>query len=76
VFEHAEKPGKPLCGTSLYRRYAGAAKRADLPVLRFHDRTQAIRVFSIYEVQRMMGHRQHHDDRALPALRPGSEGRS
>jgi integrase len=39
-----------------------AAKRAGLPVLRFHDLrhsfgTQAIRAFNIYEVQRMMGHR-------------------
>jgi integrase len=40
----------------------GAAKRAGLPILRFHDLrhsfgTQAIRAFNIYEVQRMMGHR-------------------
>lgn len=62
VFEHQTKPGEPICGISLYRRFQSAAKRAGLPVLRFHDLrhsfgTQAIRVFNIYEVQRMMGHR-------------------
>ena len=62
VFEHEAKPGEPICGTSLYRRFVSAAKRAKLPLLRFHDLrhsfgTQAIRVFNIYEVQRMMGHR-------------------
>jgi integrase len=62
VFEHEAKPGEPICGISLYRRFVSAAKRAGLPVLRFHDLrhsfgTQAIRVFNIYEVQRMMGHR-------------------
>ncbi len=62
VFEHETKPGEPICGTSLYRRFVSAAKRAGLPVLRFHDLrhsfgTQAIRAFNIYEVQRMMGHR-------------------
>jgi integrase len=39
-----------------------ASKRAELPVLRFHDLrhsfgTQAIRAFNIYEMQRMTGHR-------------------
>ncbi len=62
VFEHEAKPGEPICGISLYRRFVSAAKRADLPILRFHDLrhsfgTQAIRAFNIYEVQRMMGHR-------------------
>jgi integrase len=62
VFEHESKPGEPICGVSLYRRFVSAAKRAGLPVLRFHDLrhsfgTQAIRAFNIYEVQRMMGHR-------------------
>lgn len=62
VFEHEAKPGEPICGISLYRRLRSAAKRAGLPILRFHDLrhsfgTQAIRVFNIYEVQRMMGHR-------------------
>jgi integrase len=62
VFEHESKPGEPICGISLYRRFRSAAKRAGLPVLRFHDLrhsfgTQAIRAFNIYEVQRMMGHR-------------------
>lgn len=62
VFEHKAKPGEPICGSSLYRRFRNAAKRAGLPILRFHDLrhsfgTQAIRVFNIYEVQRMMGHR-------------------
>jgi len=62
VFEHDTKPGEPICGVSLYRRFVSAAKRAGLPVLRFHDLrhsfgTQAIRAFNIYEVQRMMGHR-------------------
>jgi integrase len=62
VFEHDSKPGEPICGVSLYRRFVSAAKRAGLSVLRFHDLrhpfgTQAIRAFNIYEVQRMMGHR-------------------
>jgi integrase len=62
VFEHEAKPGEPICEISLCRRFVSAAKRAGLPVLRFHDLrhsfgTQAIRVFNIYEVQRMMGHR-------------------
>jgi integrase len=53
---------EPICGSSLYRRFRKAANRAGLPALRFHDLrhsfgTQAIRVFNIYEVQRMMGHR-------------------
>ena len=62
VFEHDAKPGEPICGTCLYRRFLSAAKRAGLPVLRLHDLrhtfgTQAIRAFKIHEVQRMMGHR-------------------
>jgi integrase len=62
VFEHDAKPGKPICGTGAYRRFVSAAKRAGLPRLRFHDLrhtfgTQAIRVFKVHEVQRMMGHR-------------------
>jgi integrase len=62
VFEHEAKPGEPICGTSLYRRFVSAAKRGGLSALRFHDLrhsfgTQAIRAFNIYEVQRMMGHR-------------------
>jgi len=62
VFEHESKPGEPICGSNLYRRFRNAAKHAGLPILRFHDLrhsfgTQAIRVFNIYEVQRMMGHR-------------------
>jgi integrase len=62
VFEHERKPGEPICGVSLYRRFVSAARRAGLPALRFHDLrhsfgTQAIRAFNIYEVQRMMGHR-------------------
>jgi integrase len=62
VFEHQAKPREPICGISLYRRFQSAAKRAGLPVLRFHDLrhsfgTQAIRAFNIYELQRMMGHR-------------------
>ena len=62
VFEHEAKPGEPICGISLYRRFVSTAKRAGLPILRFHDLrhsfgTHAIRAFNIYEVQRMMGHR-------------------
>jgi integrase len=62
VFEHDAKPGAPMCGVSLYRRFVSARKRAELPPLRLHDLrhtfgTQAIRVFKIHEVQRMMGHR-------------------
>lgn len=62
VFEHDSKPGEPMCGTSLYRRFISASERAGLPRIRLHDLrhtfgTQAIRVFAIHEVQRMMGHR-------------------
>ncbi len=62
VFESETKPGEPICGVSLYRRFLSAAKRAGLPRIRLHDLrhtfgTQAIRVFKVHEVQRMMGHR-------------------
>jgi integrase len=62
VFEHDGKPGEPVCGTDLYRRFLKAAKRAGLPRLRLHDLrhtfgTQAIRGFKVHEVQRLMGHR-------------------
>jgi integrase len=62
VFEHENKPGEPICGVSIYRRFLSASKKAGLPKLRLHDLrhtfgTQAIRVFKIHEVQRMMGHR-------------------
>ena len=62
VFEHDAKPGEPICGSGLYRRFLNASKRAGLPVLRLHDLrhtfgTQAIRGFKVHEVQRLMGHR-------------------
>jgi integrase len=62
VFEHDTKPGEPICGSNLYRRFIAAARRAGLPILRFHDLrhsfgTQAIRRVNIYELQRLMGHR-------------------
>lgn len=62
VFEHHAKPGEPICGVSLYRRFISAGKRAGLPRIRLHELrhtfgTQAIRTFKIHEVQRMMGHR-------------------
>jgi integrase len=62
VFEEAERPGKPLCGVNLYRRFVSAAKRAGLPRICLHDLrhtfgTRAIRKFPLHEVQRMMGHR-------------------
>jgi integrase len=62
VFEHASRPGQPICGTSLYRRFLSASKRAGLPRIRLHDLrhtfgTQAIRVLKIHEVQQLMGHR-------------------
>jgi integrase len=62
VFEHPAKPGEPICGISLYRRFVSAAKRAGLPRIKFNELrhsfgTRAIRGFNIYEVQRMMGHR-------------------
>jgi integrase len=62
-----DRPGEalvfePICGVSIYRRFLSASKKAGLPKLRLHDLrhtfgTQAIRVFKIHEVQRMMGHR-------------------
>jgi integrase len=56
------KPGQPISGVGLYRRFISASKRAGLPRLRLHELrhtfgTQAIRVFKIHEVQRLMGHR-------------------
>ena len=62
VFEHDAKPGEPICGVGLYRRFLSASRRAGLPRLRLHDLrhtfgTQAIRAFKVHEVQRMMGHR-------------------
>jgi integrase len=62
VSEHESKPGEPICGVSIYRRFLSVSKKAGLPKLRLHDLrhtfgTQAIRVFKIHEVQRMMGHR-------------------
>jgi integrase len=62
VFQSQSKPGEPICGVSLYRRFLSAAKRAGLPRLRLHDLrhtfgTQAIRVFKVHEVQWLMGHR-------------------
>ncbi len=62
VFEHETKPGEPICGSNLYRRFINAARRAGLPILRFHDLrhsfgTRAIRPVDIYELQRLMGHR-------------------
>jgi hypothetical protein len=48
AFEHNAKPGEPICGSSLYRRFVSASKRAGPPRLRLHDLrhmfgTQAIR---------------------------------
>jgi integrase len=62
VFEEASKPAEPIDGTNLYRRFLNAAKRAGLPRITLHELrhtfgTQAIRVFKVHEVQRMMGHR-------------------
>jgi integrase len=62
VFQHEAKPGQPICGTGVYRRFISASKRAGLPRLRLHELrhtfgTQAIRVFKVHEVQRLMGHR-------------------
>jgi integrase len=53
--------GGPIDDSGLYKRFKAAAKRADLPEIRFHDLrhsfgTQAIQRFDIYSVQRMMGH--------------------
>jgi hypothetical protein len=61
AFEHEAKPGERICGTSLYRRFVYASKPAELPPQRIDDLrngsgTQAIRVFTIYEVQQTMGH--------------------
>lgn len=62
VFEEPDRPGQPICGVNLYRRFIKAAQRAALPRIRLHDLrhtfgTQAIRKFQLHEVQRMMGHR-------------------
>jgi integrase len=62
VFGEPERPGEPVSGVNLYRRFIKAAQRAGLPRIRLHDLrhtfgTQAIRRFKIHEVQRMMGHR-------------------
>ena len=62
VFQSRTKPGEPICGADLYRRFLRASERAGLPRLRLHELrhtfgTQAIRVFKVHEVQRLMGHR-------------------
>ncbi len=62
VFQRKSKPGEPICGSDLYRRFLSACKRAGLPRLSFHELrhtfgTLAIRKFKIHEIQRMMGHR-------------------
>jgi integrase len=62
VFQRASRPGEPICGSDLYRRFVSACKRAGLPRLSFHELrhtfgTQAIRKFKIHEVQRVLGHR-------------------
>jgi integrase len=62
VFQRRSRPGEPICSSDLYRRFVRAAERAGLPRLSFHELrhtfgTQAIRMFKIHEVQRMMGHR-------------------
>ena len=63
VFEHEAKAGRADLRDLVSTVGSSApAKRAGLPILRFHDLrhsfgTHAIRAFNIYEVQRMMGHR-------------------
>ena len=62
VSQRPSRPGEPICGSDLYRRFVSACKRAGLPRLSFHELrhtlgTRAIRKFKIHEVQRMMGHR-------------------
>ena len=62
VFQRRSRPGEPICGSDLYRRFVSACKRAGLPRLSFHELrhtfgTQAIRVFKVHEAQRTMGHR-------------------
>jgi integrase len=80
VFEHDSKPGAPMCGVSLCRRFVSARKRAELPPLRLHDLrhtfgTQAIRVFKIHEVQQMTGHRRITTTERHLALRARSRRR-
>jgi integrase len=53
VFEHDAKPGEPICGISLYRRFVSAAKRAELPVLRFHDLRHSFGTQAIRRVQHL-----------------------
>ncbi len=79
VFEDPVKPGEPIDGTNLYRRFISAAKRAGLPRIRFHDLrhsfgTQAIREFPINEVQEMMGHRNISTTQKYLHYRPDPEG--
>jgi integrase len=79
VFEHDSKPREPICGTSLYRRFRSASERAGLPRICLHELrhtfgTQAIRVFKIHEVQRMMGHRHSTTTERYLHYTPGSEG--
>jgi integrase len=62
VFQRRSRPGEPIVAADLYRRFISACKRAGLPRIRFHDLrhtfgTQAIRMFKIHELQRMLGHR-------------------
>jgi integrase len=79
VFEEEDRPGTPICGVNLYRRFLNAAKRAGLPRIRLHDLrhtfgTQAIRKFKIHEVQRLMGHRHISTTEIYLHYAPDSEG--
>ncbi len=63
VFEHDAKPGEPICGSGLYRRFAQRQQSGrafpccacTTCATRSGRRRSA--AFKIYEVQRMMGHR-------------------
>jgi len=61
VFEHADRPGEPMCGISFHRRFISTCRKAGLPRIRLHDLrhtfgTQAARELKIHEVQALMGH--------------------
>ena len=75
VFEHQSRPGQPICGTSLYRRFLTASRRAGLPRIRFPRPAAHVRHPGDPCVQGPRGPADdgpppHHDHRALPALHP------
>jgi hypothetical protein len=76
VFEHSSKPGEPICGTALYRRFISASERASGPACRPapHVRHTGDPRLQAPRDPADDGPPPHHHDRTLPALRTGPRG--